>query len=229
MGISYNSAIKISYGQTLTLGRPDTRSAAAAAEEDAAPLVYMKAASGLQALVQNAGLQVQELGALEELATRPQRSGPTCLVLHLAASTPDNVALVDELLDLPATVPFICIAEDIDLATVVSVMKAGALDVLRMPVADASLLDAIRQALQRGASVLAQVCQMQELKDRYEALSQRERQVMTLLASGLLNKQVGGKLGISEITVKAHRGRVMNKMQANSFASLVKMATTLAI
>ena len=230
MGFAYNAPFTVSHNHTLGMDRPAGRSSLASRNDDGTPVIHISATiPGGEDLIRRAGWQAREVESLDALVSNPQRSAPSCLVLHLTRSGLDYATLIGELLDLPPSIPVICLADDVDLAVVVGVMKVGALDVLRMPVSETSLLDAIRQALQRSEAVLKQEYEMRQLKERYEALSQRERQVMTLVASGLLNKQVGGTLGISEITVKAHRGRVMSKMQANSFASLIKMATTLAI
>jgi len=123
--------------------------------------------------------------------------------------------------------PIIFITGHGDIPMSVGAMKAGAVEFLTKPFNDEVLLTAIRQALERSRLVLAQEAEMQELRDRYASLTPREMQVMVLVVSGLLNKQVGGELGISEKTVKAHRGQVMQKMKANSVADLVKMAEKL--
>lgn len=124
-------------------------------------------------------------------------------------------------------VPVICITGPGDVATAVRAMKAGAIDVLARPIGRRSLMEAIRHALDVSAAALRQDVELRQLRDRHASLSIRERQVMALVVSGLLNKQVGGELGISEITVKAHRGRVMRKMQARSLAALITMAASL--
>jgi FixJ family two-component response regulator len=123
--------------------------------------------------------------------------------------------------------PIIFITGHGDVPMTVQAMKAGAVEFLTKPFDDDVLLTAIRAALERSRAALSLEAEMRVLRDRYASLSQRERQVMALVVSGLLNKQVGGELGISEITVKAHRGKVMQKMKADSLADLVKMATRL--
>ena len=124
-------------------------------------------------------------------------------------------------------VPIIFITGYGDVPMTVQAMKAGAVEFLTKPFSDDVLLSAIRKAIERSKTALGHEAEMQALRDRYESLTRREREVMALVASGLLNKQVGGELGISEITVKAHRGQVMQKMKADSFADLVKMAARL--
>ena len=125
--------------------------------------------------------------------------------------------------------PIIFITGHGDVPMTVQAMKAGAVEFLTKPFNDDVLLTAIRAALERSRVALGLAAEMRVLRDRYSSLSQRERQVMALVVSGLLNKQVGGELGISEITVKAHRGKVMQKMMAGSLADLVKMATRLRL
>jgi FixJ family two-component response regulator len=126
-------------------------------------------------------------------------------------------------------VPIIFITGYGDVPMTVQAMKAGAVEFLTKPFSDDVLLSAIRNAIERSKTAMGHEAEMRALRDRYESLTRREREVMALVASGLLNKQVGGELGISEITVKAHRGQVMQKMKADSFAELVKMTARLGL
>jgi FixJ family two-component response regulator len=126
-------------------------------------------------------------------------------------------------------VPIIFITGYGDVPMTVQAMKAGAVEFLTKPFSDDVLLSAIRNAIERSKTALGHEAEMKALRDRYESLTRREREVMALVASGLLNKQVGGELGISEITVKAHRGQAMQKMKADSLADLVKMAARLGL
>jgi FixJ family two-component response regulator len=152
---------------------------------------------------------------------------PGCLLVELpraGAAGPSLQRLVLECTELPV----IGMSSRADVPAIVQAMKAGAIDVLTKPCMSAVLLDAIGEAVERSYAELRHAAQIRALRDRYESLSRREREVMELVVSGRLNKQVGGELGISEITVKAHRGKLMRKMQAGSFAELVKMAARLS-
>ena len=178
-------------------------------------------------LIQTMGWQARMLASPEALVDAPRSPIPSCLVFDVSGCGREAVALHERLASLRPEMPIICTAGDVDLATVVSIMKAGAFDILRKPIAGELLLDVIRRALQHSEAALKDEFEVRRIRDRHESLSIRERQVMALIVSGLLNKQVGGELGISEITVKAHRGRLMRKMQARSFAGLVKMGAAL--
>lgn len=151
---------------------------------------------------------------------QPNGLAPSCVIV--------DCGLMD-LYPVHRDTPVIALAADGDMGTAVRAMKAGAFDVLAKSAHTEELITTVRNALDRSAASLRQCAEDRQLRDHYASLSQRERQVMTLVVSGLLNKQVGGELGISEITVKAHRGRVMRKMNARSLASLVKMADRLEL
>jgi FixJ family two-component response regulator len=182
----------------------------------------------LEHLIRREGWRPEVFGSAQELLLCPPSSVPNCLVLD-ARSCPDALDLQKRLaLDRPGT-PIIFMGESVDISTTVKAMKAGAVGVFTKPVPEDALLNSIREALERSNVSLAHEMQMRALRDRYSALSCREREVMALVASGLLNKQVGGELGISEITVKAHRGQVMHKMKASSIPHLVRMAVRLRL
>jgi FixJ family two-component response regulator len=164
---------------------------------------------------------VASVGALSDPQRRP---APCCLVLDV--SRPDSEL---PLPPWPTDIPVICITDPTDISLCVRAMKAGAVDVLTGPIRGAPLLDAIRLTLSCGEKRLRQEIELHAVRERYASLSAREREVMVMIASGLLNKQVADDLGISVITVKAHRGRVMRKMMARSAASLVMMAIMLQL
>jgi FixJ family two-component response regulator len=214
---------------TLGMLRVPDRSIGLLCREDCTPSVYIGDADVAASadLIQATGWQPQMFDSLEALADGPRTPIPSCLVFDISRHGPGELALHQRLATLRPEMPIICTTGNVDLAVVVSIMKAGAFDVLGKPILGNLLLDTIRRALQRSEVALKEEFEARRIRDRYESLSNRERQVMSLIVSGLLNKQVGGELGISEITVKAHRGRLMLKMQARSFASLVKMAAAL--
>lgn len=149
---------------------------------------------------------------------------PTCLLLDLSPLALDSFLTRRELEVDRTDMPFILLMDRTDVATAVRAMKAGALDVLTKRSGSEAVLNAIRLGLQRSAAALSRDLEKRRLSTRYGSLSRREREVMALVVSGLLNKQIGGELGISEITVKAHRGKMMRKMQARSLAGLLQMA-----
>jgi FixJ family two-component response regulator len=183
----------------------------------------------LELLIANAGWQPEIFSSAQEFLERPRNSVPSCLVLDVSLPGLNGLELQKRIAGDCPDMPIIFITGHGNVPMSVQAMKAGALEFLTKPFSDDALLNAIRDALERSRVALASEAEMQSLRTRYSALTHRERQVMALVVSGLLNKQVGGELGISEITVKAHRGRVMQKMKADSLPALVKMAAQLRI
>jgi FixJ family two-component response regulator len=183
----------------------------------------------LELLIQNEGWRPKMFPSAQEFLDCPRAVVPSCLVLDVSLPGLDGLELQKRIAAERVDMPIIFITGYGDVAKTVQAMKRGAVEFLTKPFNDEVLLTAIRQALERSHLSLTQEAEMRELRDRYASLTPRERQVMALVVSGLLNKQVGGELGISEITVKAHRGQVMQKMKANSVADLVKMAERLRL
>jgi len=181
----------------------------------------------LEALIRFAGWQPQTFASAQEFLSRPRVFVPCCLVLDVTLPDLNGLELQKRLATDRIDMPIIFITGHGDVPMTVRAMKAGALEFLTKPCSDEVLLSAIQQAIECSCDALRREAEMRAIRDPYASLSRRERQVMGLVVRGLLNKQVGGVLGISEITVKAHRGSVMRKMQANSFADLVNMAARL--
>ena len=181
----------------------------------------------LETLIREEGWQAEAFSSAQQFLDRPRALTPSCLVLDISLPGLNGLELQKRVAVERTDMPIIFITGHGDIPMSVGAMKAGAVEFLTKPFNDEVLLTAIRQALERSRLALAQEAEMQELRDRYASLTPREMQVMALVVSGLLNKQVGGELGISEKTVKAHRGQVMQKMKANSVADLVKMAEKL--
>jgi FixJ family two-component response regulator len=183
----------------------------------------------LELLIQNEGWRPEIFESAQEFLDRPRALVQNCLVLDVFLPGLNGLELQKPVAAERRDMPIIFITGFGDVPKTVQAMKTGAVEFLTKPLNDEVLLSAIRQALERSRLALAHEAEMQELRDRYASLTARERQVMALVVSGLLNKQVGGELGISVITVKAHRGQVMQKMKANSLADLVKIAGRLRL
>ena len=176
-----------------------------------------------------AGWQSESFGSAHEFLARPRPSTPNCLIVDIALSEMSGLELQERLAAERPETSIVFVSDRSDVRIAVKAMKAGATEFLTKPYDWDVLLIALRQGLRRSEAVLGRESELRTLRSGFGSLTPREREVMTLVVSGLLNKQVGGELGISEITVKAHRGNVMRKMKADSLAALVNMAGRLRI
>jgi FixJ family two-component response regulator len=183
----------------------------------------------LELLIQSEGWQPETFSSARDFLECSRMPAPSCLLLDISMPGLNGLELQKRVAAEHPDLPIIFITGHGDVPKTVQAMKAGAVEFLTKPFPDAVLLDAIRHALERSRSLLGKAAEIQDLRDRYASLTRREQQVMKLVVDGLLNKQVGGELGISEITVKAHRGKVMQKMKADSLPDLVKMAGKLGL
>jgi len=200
---------------------------------DVQPIVFVvdddiSVRESLELLIRSAGWRAETFASAQAFLSRPRPAVPCCLVLDVTMPGLNGLELQQRLAER-TEMPIIFVTGYGDVPMTVRAMKAGAVEFLTKPVKDDVLLEAIRQSIEQSRATLDREAQMQLLRDCYSSLTPREREVMELVVSGLLNKQVGGELGISEITVKAHRGQVMRKMKADSLADLVTMAQRLGV
>jgi FixJ family two-component response regulator len=185
--------------------------------------------NSLERLIQNAGWRAETFASAHDFLARPRSAAPCCLVVDTALPGLTGLELQRQIAIERSPTPVIFLSGPCDIETTVRAMKGGAFDFLTKPIDDELLLCAMREAIRRSEAALGRENELRQLRAIYGSLTPREREVLTLVVSGLPNKLVGGELGITEITVKMHRGNVMRKMKADSFAQLVNMASRLRV
>jgi FixJ family two-component response regulator len=200
----------------------------------ATPIVFVidddiSVRESLEMLLRSAGLHAKVFASAKEFLSYPRVYVPTCLILDVSLPEVSGLDLQQRIAADRADMPIIFISGHGDVPITVKAMKAGAIEFLIKPFDDETLLKAVRDAFERSREVLDSQMELRMIHTRYATLTRREREVMSLVVCGLLNKQIGGELGISEITVKTHRGNVMQKMEADSLPELVNMAAKLGL
>jgi FixJ family two-component response regulator len=198
------------------------------------PVVYVvdsdvAVRDALESIIDNQGWDCETFASAQEFIRTPRNSAPSCLVLAVGSPRVNGLELQKRIAAERPETPIICTASRSDVPTTVQAMKAGAVEFFTKPFKPSDLICAMLDALEHSRAVLAHQAETNSLQGCYESLTRREREVLGLVIAGLLNKQVGGELGISEITVKAHRGQVMQKMKADSLADLVRMGVRLGL
>ena len=231
---------ELSYPTPLVRKREYMNSASAKSSEsgspksDPIPIVFVvdddvSVRESLEALIRFVGWQPETFASAEEFLARSRPLAPSCLVLDVSLPELNGLELQKLIAPDRIDMPIIFITGHGDIPMTVQAMKAGAVEFLTKPIDDDALLSSIKSAVKRSAAALDDQAELQALRQRHESLTPREREVMRLVVAGMLNKQIGMKLGISEITVKAHRGKMMQKMKAESLADLVKTAVRVGL